>query len=100
MSIDSHCKNDPKSAALVHVDVCTAPASGRDLFRVQAAQLKTEHNHLMIVVHRPFIAFDKPTSASLAAHALCTTAARGNARLFEFCPVQPQMLVSPPASVP
>lgn len=52
-----------------------------DILFQQAAILRTEVNHLRIAIHRPFVAVRRPTIASAASQAVCTNAARANARI-------------------
>lgn len=47
-----------------------------DLFFLQAARLRLEYNHLVIVIHRPFIRLRKQTTDSSTSFAMCTHAAR------------------------
>jgi hypothetical protein len=81
------------SLRLVRWELHTSYGHENDLFRNQAAQLKLDHNDLLIVIHRQFINFEKSSPASLAAHAICTTAARSNAKVFDAHPPNQWQLV-------
>jgi hypothetical protein len=71
----------------------TVERSNEGLGRL-AVHVFVEYNNLLIIIHRPLVAVETPTPASIAAHAICTTAARAAARAFEHCTFVPQFLVS------
>jgi hypothetical protein len=64
-----------------------------------AACLKADHNHLLIIIHRPSVAVERSTAASTTSLAICMNAARANARIFEECALDIRLVVSPPCPV-
>jgi hypothetical protein len=63
------------------------------VIRLHAACLRADYNHLLIIIHRPFITMECSTPASTTSLAICTSAARANARILEECVLDIRVIV-------